>query len=136
MISWRTVNNGDALEAGAEELKAGAGCGVEAMQLHARAGGVAIFRAEGVLEDTLQGVRGGRVGEDRNAVGEPEAEGAEVIKAEDVIRVTVRVENGVDPAKILAECLGVEVRSGVDEDNVVVVLEAQRGPGATIAWVA
>ena len=49
------VGDGDALEAGAEEVDAGAGGGVEAMDVDAGAGGVAVFVAEGVVEDALDG---------------------------------------------------------------------------------
>ncbi len=56
------VGDGDALEAGAEELDSGAGGGIDAMDLDAGAGGVAVFLAEGVLEDALDGVGGGVVG--------------------------------------------------------------------------
>ena len=56
------VGDGDALEAGAEELDAGAGVGIEAMELDAGAGGVAVFVAEGVVEDALDGGGGGVVG--------------------------------------------------------------------------
>ncbi len=47
------VEDGDALEAGAEELRGGARRGVDAVELDAGAGGVAVFFAEGVVEDAL-----------------------------------------------------------------------------------
>ena len=56
------MGDGDALEAGAEEVDSGAGGGIDAMDLDAGAGGVAIFLAEGVVEDALDGVGGGVVG--------------------------------------------------------------------------
>ena len=49
-----------------------------------------------------------------------EAEGAEVVHAEDVVGVAVGVEDGVDAADVLADGLGVEVGAGVDEDVVAV----------------
>ena len=52
------------LEAGAEEIEACAGGGVEAVDLDAGAGGVAVFGAEGVVEDALDGGGGVVVGVD------------------------------------------------------------------------
>jgi hypothetical protein len=52
------------------------------------------------------------------------AEGAEVVEAEDVVGVSVGVEDGVDVAKVFADGLGMEVLAGVDQDGVVVVGEA------------
>ena len=65
-----------------------------------------------------------------------EAEGAEVVEAHDVVGVAVGVEDGVDAADVLADGLGVEVGAGVDEDGVVVVGEADGGPGAAVARVS
>ena len=56
-----------------------------------------------------------------------EAEGAEVVQAEDVVGVAVGVEDGVDAADAFAEGLGVEVGAGVDEDDVVVVGDEDGG---------
>ena len=49
-----------------------------------------------------------------------EAEGAEVVHAEDVVGVAVGVEDGVDAADVLADGLGVEVGAGVDDDVAAV----------------
>ncbi len=109
---------------------------VDAVELNAGAGGVAVVGAEGVVEDALDGVCGLVVGVDGKAVRDLEAEGAKVVEAEDVVGVAVGVEDGVDVADVLADGLGVEVRAGVDEDDVVVVGEAERGAGAAIARVS
>jgi hypothetical protein len=53
-----------------------------------------------------------------------------------VVGVAVGVEDGVDVAEVLADGLGVEVGAGVDEDGVVIVGEADGGPGAAIARVS
>ena len=45
------------------------GVGGEAVERDAGAGGVAVLVAEGVLEDALDGVGGGVVGVERQAVG-------------------------------------------------------------------
>ena len=96
------------------------------MERDAGAGGVAIVRAEGVVEDALDGAGGGVVGVEGEAAGEMEAERAQVVHAEDVVGVAVGVEDGVDAAEVLADGLGVEVGAGVDEDVVAVV--GERGP--------
>jgi hypothetical protein len=79
-------------------------------------GGVAVDFAEGVLEDALDGVGGGGVGEERKAFWMGEGERAEVVHAEDVVGVVVRVEDGVEVGEVLADGLSVEVGAGVDED--------------------
>ncbi len=130
------MGDGDAAEAGAEEIEAGAGGGVDAVDLDAGAGGVAVFGAEGVVEDALDGGGGVVVGVDGEVAFGVEAEGAEVVEAHDVVGVAVGVEDGVDVADVLADGLGVEVGAGVDEDGVVVVGEADGGPGAAVARVS
>ena len=86
------------------------------MQCDAGAGGVAVDLAEGVFEDALDGVGGGVVGVERELAAVAEAEGAEVVHAEDVVGVAVGVEDGVEAADVFADGLGVEVGTGVDED--------------------
>ena len=61
-----------------------------------------------------------------------EAEGAEVVHAEDVVGVAVGVEDGVDAADVFADGLGVEVGAGVDQDGVAVVVDEERGAGAAV----
>ncbi len=99
------------------------------MDFNAGAGGVAILHAERVIEDALQGEGGGLVGVDGKVAGDVEAEGTEIVEAQDVIGVAMGVEDGVDAADALADGLGVEVRAGVNEDDVVVVGEADGGGG-------
>jgi len=130
------VGDGDALEAGSEEIETGAGCGVNAVKFDAGAGGIAIFGAECVFEDALEGCGGFVVGVDGKVAFGVKAEGAEVVEAHDVVGVTVGVEDGVDATDVFPDGLGVEVRAGVDEDDVAVVGEADGGPGATITLVA
>ncbi len=130
------VGDGDAAEAGAEEIEARAGRGVDAVKLDAGAGGIAVLGAEGVFEDALDGGGGVVVGVDGQVAFDAEAEGAEVVEAHDVVGVAVGVEDGIDVADVFADGLGVEVGAGVDEDGVVVVGEADGGPGAAVARVA
>ncbi len=76
--------NGDALEAGAGDFYA---LGIfKRTQLDAGAGGIGGSGGEGVIEDTAEDGRGGLVGIEGQVVGfVPEAEGAEVVEAEDVV---------------------------------------------------
>jgi len=130
------VDDGDAEEGGSEEVDACSGGGVEAVKVDLGAGGVAVFLAEGVGEDALDGAGGGVVGVDGEVAFNAEAEGAEVVEAHDVVGVAVGVEDGVDAADVLADGLGVEVRAGVDEDGAIVVGEADGGTGAAVPRVA
>ena len=129
------VDDGDAAEAGTEEGDGGAGGLVDAVEADAGAGGIAVEGAEGVVEDALDGVGGGGVGVEGEGVGVFEAEGAEVVEAEDVVGVRVGVEDGVDAGEVLAECLRVEVGAGVDEDGFVLVLDENGGAGAAVMGV-
>ncbi len=61
-----------------------------------------------------------------------EAEGAEVVEAEDVVGVAVGVEDGVEVADVFAEGLGVEVGAGVDDDGVVLPGDEDGGAGAAV----
>ncbi len=112
-----TVGDGDALEGGAEERNRARG-GREDVDVDAGGGGVTIDVAEGVGEDAAEDFGGGLVGVEGDAGGGAEAQGAEVVHAEDVVGVVVGVEDGVDLADGLADGLGVEVGAGVDEDGV------------------
>jgi hypothetical protein len=112
------VRDGHTEEGGAEEGDGDAGGGGEAVEFYSGAGGVAIDFAEGVLEDALDDVGGGVVGVEGKAAGGFEAEGTEVVHAEDVVGVAVGVEDGVDGVEVLAHGLDVEVLAGVDEDVV------------------
>ena len=130
------VGDGDALEAGSEEIEACAGRGVDAVKFDAGAGGIAVFGAEGVLEDSLDGRGGVVVGVDGEVAFGVKAEGAEVVEAHDVVGVAVGVEDCIDAADVFADGLGVKVRTSVDEDGVAVVGEANGWPGAAVARVA
>ena len=108
------------------------GCFGQAVDVDARAGGVAVDLAEGVLEDALEDVGGVVVGVKGEAGGEVavEAQGAEVVHAEDVVGVAVGIEHGVEVAEVLADRLGVEVGTGVDQD----VVSGGVRPGRDLAW--
>jgi hypothetical protein len=85
---------------------------------NARAGGVTIDLAEGVLEDALDDVGGGVVGVEREFAAVAEGERAEVVHAEDVVGVAVGVEHGIEVLEVFADGLRVEVLTGIDEDVV------------------
>ncbi len=133
------VDEGDGLEAGSEKGngrgKAGGRVGKNAMDLDAGGGGVAQLGIEGVAEDSFEALGGGFVGIERERVLEQEGERAKVVHAEDVVGMTVSVEDGVHAADVLAEGLGVEVGAGVDQDGMAFVLDPDRRPGAPVVWV-
>src|SRR5438270_6054671 len=115
---------GDTLETGAEWFESSSGGGIDAMNLDARTGGVAVFLAEGVFEDSFDVVCGLVVGVNRQVLVSAKAEGTQIVEAHDVIGVAVGVEDGVDMANAFAQGLGVEVGAGIDEYDVTVVGEA------------
>ena len=130
------VGDGDAAEAGPEEIDACAGRGVETMDFDTGAGGIAVFGSKGISEDAFDGAGGGVVGVDGKVTFDVEAERAEVVESHDMVGVGVGVEDSVDTADALADGLGVEVGAGVDEDGVVVVGEADGGARAPVARIA
>ena len=103
------VRDRDALEGGAEEWNFGGKICGKAVDVDASAGGVAVDGAKCVFEDALDDGGGGVVGVEGDAFGPREAEGTEVVHAEDVIGVRVGVEDCVDCGEIFADGLGVEV---------------------------
>ena len=88
------VDDGDAEEVCAEEGGDRAGGVGQLVDGDAGAGGVAVLGAEGVAEDAAEGGGGGGVSEEGDFSAE--AERAQVVHAEDVVGVMVRVEDGVD----------------------------------------
>ena len=131
-----SVGDGDALEAGSEEVNASAGGGIDAMDLDARAGGVAVLPCGRCTRRCVRSAAGLFVGVDGKVVLTVKAERAQVVEAHDVVGVPVGVEDGIDVADILAQGLGVEVRAGVDEDGAVVVGESDGRAGAAVARVS
>ncbi len=127
------VGDGDDDEFCAEEVDGGAGRGVDAIDDDARGG----WGKRSILRKVYSKTRsmifcGGVVGVEREAVGLAEGEGAEVVHAEDVVGVAVGVEDGVDAVDVFADGLGVEVGAGVDQDGVVVIVDAEGGAGAAV----
>lgn len=129
------MHDRDATKTGAEEVDPGARGRIEPVDLNASGGRVAIFCAEGVVEDALDGGGSFVIGIDGQIMLVVEAERPEIIESHDVIGVTVGVDDCVDTADVFAQGLSVKVRAGVDQDGVGVVLKAYRGPGAAIARV-
>ena len=134
-----SVDDGDALEGCAEEGDSGGVGGlVQAVDGNAGAGGIAVFRAEGVAEDTLEGGGGVVVCVEGERDGVTKAEGAEIVHAKDVVCMVVSVEDGVEAGDALADGLGVEVGAGVNEDGVpwklrrAAPLNADGGAGSPI----
>ena len=78
----------------------------------------------------------GVVGVDGQIVLAAEAERAQVVEAQDVVGVAVGVEDGVDAPDFFAQGLRVEVRAGVDEDGVAVVVDADGGACAAVVRIA
>ena len=62
-------------------------------------------------------------------------EGAEFIKAHDVIKMSVGVEDRVDLAQIFAQGLFTEVGAGVDEDGDLRSLQVKRAPRAHVPGI-
>ena len=92
---------------------------IEAANGYAGAGRVLVFLREGIAENALKDVGGSVVGVEGEAAGVAEAQWAQVIHAEDVVGVSVSVEDGVDVAYLLAESLAAEIRASIDHDGLI-----------------
>ena len=130
------VGNRDPSEAGSEEVNACSGSGVEAVEFDAGACRVAVGGVEGIVENALDRGSGGFVGVEGERLGILEREWAEIVHAEDVVGVGVRVENGVEAGDMFAESLGVEVGSGVDEHGVAGVFNEDGRAGTAVVRVS
>src|SRR5437899_2919832 len=93
-----SVGYRDAAEACSKQLDSSARSGIDAMNLDARAGGVAIFLAKGVLEDAFDTVCGFLIGVDRQVVMPTKTERTQIVEAHDVIGVAMGVEHSIDAA--------------------------------------
>jgi hypothetical protein len=94
------------------------------MNVDACAGGVAIFLAEGVLEDAFDVVCGFLIGVDRQVVVLAKAERTQIVEPHDVIGVAMGVEHGIDAANSFTQGLRVKVGTGVDEHGATIVGKA------------
>src|SRR5882724_1431298 len=72
------------------------------------------------------------MGIERNLAFAPEAEQPHVIQAQDMVGMSVRVKNRVKPFDVLANRLLPEIRRGVDEHCVPVVLHQNRRTRAPV----
>ncbi len=89
------------------------------MDIELRDVGAAVAVVEDVSKDALDDGKSGAGGVDRNAAGLMVVERADVIEAEDVVGMTVRVDDGVEAVDAGAQNLGAEVGRGVDDDITV-----------------
>lgn len=129
------VGDGDSLEAGAKQVETGARSLIDAMKLNTGAGGITILGTEGVVEDAFDGTCRLIVGIEWQTLSYLKAERPQIVEAEDVIGVAVGVKNSVYVSDILADGLCMEVRAGIDQDNVTVIGKAQRGTGTAVAGI-
>src|SRR5260370_32313560 len=113
----RPVGDGDSVEAGAKQLDSSAGGGIDAMNLDARAGRVAVFLAKGVFEDTFDAVCSFLIGVDRQVVMPTKAERTQIVEAHHMVGVAMGVEHSVDAANPFAQGLGGEVGACIHEDG-------------------
>jgi hypothetical protein len=125
----------DAAEAGSEEIESCPRGGVDAMDMDACAGWVAVRFAEGVVEDAFDVVCGFVVGVDGQIAICVEAEGTQIVEAHDMVGVTVCVKDRIDTTNTLSQSLCMEVRAGIDEHGVTVVGETDGWPRAAIVRI-
>jgi len=130
------VQDRDTAKAGSEEIEPGSGRRVEAVDLYAGAGRIAVFGAEGVVEDAFNGFGGVVIRVDGQIAFGVKAERAQVVKAHYMICVAVCIEHRIDAPNAFAKCLRMEVWTRIDQNGAAVVGQTNGRPCATIAPVA
>ena len=115
-----------------EQVNRRTGSGIETMNLDAGARGVTVDLAEGVLEDAFDDLSRKVIRIECDTFGFAEAQGAQVIHAEDVVGVAVRIEHSIDAVDAFSDGLSMEVRAGVDQDVVSAVIDHDRRSCAAI----
>src|SRR5271170_1341285 len=92
---------------------------IQSAQVHAGARRVICTRRKGVFKDALQHQRSGFIRVEWKPAWMAKAEWAQVVEAENMVGVAVRVENGVHMPDLFAQRLVAEVGSGVDQNSLV-----------------
>ena len=128
------MNDGDALEVGTEQVDGLTGRR-QRMDADAGAGRVLVFGAEGVGKHAAEGLGRGDIGVERDAGRVAEGERAQVVHAQGVVGMGVRVEDGVDAIDMLAQGLSVKVGAGINKNGVLVVADGDGWTGAAVARV-
>ena len=125
----------NALESGTEQGQRGTRLGAQAVQIDPRAGWVTIFLCEGVVEDALDG-RGGRiVGIQRHAGRLAKGQRTQIIEAQDVVGMRVRVQNRIDAIDTGTQRLRAKVGPCINQHHMTVVAQRDRRPQTVVARV-
>ena len=106
------VVQGDGHHARAQHLEGLATEGPKDQPRHAPGGILPRRRVEGIVEDFANALLDDRIAKDRQVAAEILGEDPQVVQAEEVVGVLVRVEHGVDQADLFADQLAVRIRAG------------------------
>jgi hypothetical protein len=132
--SKTAVKQGHALKADSGNI--GEFVVIETVELYAGTGRILGVRLEGVLKDALEDVGCCVIGIEAEAARVAKAERTEVVHAEDVVGMRVRIEDRVDMADSFPQCLIAKVGSRVDDHRlagpVVRPLDSDRRTAAGI----
>src|SRR2546423_15249872 len=108
---------------------------IDMVQLHAGDATVFIVFVEDIPENFLQPFSGGDMRIQGDAVGMPEAQRTHIIKAKNMIGMSMGINNCIQPRDALANGLLAEIRRGINEHAAVSILQHDRGPGAAVLWL-
>ena len=110
----QTVLHGYPLKARSEQLYRGIGRVWNPVQDHACAGRIPVDIAERVVEHSLNSGCGGIISVQRNRFRVVEGQRPQVVHSENVVRVAVRIQHGIDTHESFADGLRVKVRARID----------------------
>lgn len=125
----RTVCDGDRLELQAEDFERRF---VDQIHVELRYRSVSLRAVENVGKHAFDGGKRRPRYIDRNARSAVEVERADIVEAEDMVRVRMRIYDGVEPRSAGAEYLRAKVGGGVDDDIPIAVTDKNGRPQAGI----
>ena len=119
------------IKAGAKKLDGA----FDGLKFHASNSAELVVRVEDVAEHAAQKFGCFRARVERNATVAAKAQRPQIVNAQNVIGVSMGVENGVNLANFLANRLLAEIGTGVDENKLAAVLEDNRRTSAAVASI-
>src|SRR5262249_15694091 len=109
---------------------------VDPLHLYAGDAPVLVRSVKNVTEDSLHGFRSRVKGVQRDLLLAAETKRTHVVETQDVVGVSMGINDGVDVRNVLADGLLAKVRRGVNDYTAAAVLQHDRGASAAVTRIA
>src|SRR5689334_3006208 len=119
------------LETGAKQFQRA----VDQVHLYSGNSTVFVLCVEDILEHSLQGLRCGAVSIEWNLIAAAKAQWPDIVKTQNMVGMTMSIENGIEACNALANCLLAKIRRRVDQHTAAFVLEHDRRASPAIVRV-